>query len=149
MKSIHASSNRSNLGRRIGFIGDGEIFLEAREIYRPSRMHKARVSGRFFDRLNSAETRYHLFGLARSEYANFSSFWRRRSAGGGQSLSLSLSRWEGGKQSSDETVYLDGCATHGGAPVPDVNLAVSLIDAAPETLLREEKFPKELGGKRA
>lgn len=109
-------------------------------------MHKARVSGRFFDRLNSAETRYHLFGLARSEYANFSSFWRRRSAGGGQSLCLSLSRWEGGKQSSDETVYLDGCATHGGAPVPDVNLAVSLIDAAPETLLREEKFPKELGG---
>lgn len=57
----------------------------------------------------------------------------------------SLSRWEGGKQSSDETVYLDGCATHGGAPVPDVNLAVSLIDAAPETLLREEKFPKESG----
>lgn len=61
-------------------------------------------------------------------------------------LCLSLSRWEGGKQSSDETVYLDGCATHGGAPGPDVNLAVSLIDAAPETLLREEKFPKELGG---
>lgn len=29
--------------------------------------------------------------------------------------------------------------------LPDVNLAVSLIDAAPETLLREEKFPKELG----
>lgn len=50
---------------------------------------------------------------------------------------------EGGKQSSDETVYLDGCATHGGAseraPVPDVNLAVSLIDAAPETLLRERR----------
>lgn len=61
-------------------------------------MHKARVSGRFFDRLNSAETRYHLFGLARSEYANFSSFWRRRSAGGGQSPSLSLSLQMGGRE---------------------------------------------------
>lgn len=77
--------------------------------------------------------------------ANFSNFWRRRCGRERGKGGESLSRWEGGKQSSDETVYLDGCATHGGAPVPDVNLAVSLIDAAPETLLREEKFPKESG----
>lgn len=94
----------------------------------------------------------------RENSANFSNFWRRH-YGHGWGRGGGASRWEGGKQSSDETVYLDGCATHGGAserateqaPVPDVNLAVSLIDAAPETLLREEKFPKELGavGKRA
>lgn len=108
--------------------GVEKFFHLSREIYRPSRMHKVRVSGRFFDRLNSLGEADIIYSVARSrerererrirEFLEFLAA-TLRPRGGGKG-GESLSRWEGGRETKQrrDRIFRWLCNSRRSSPPP-------------------------------